>query len=206
MEKYCIVPQKSNKCWQLVQDMTLSEKQAALLKGCFVRHVEVSPQDARWEILLETKELLEDALLDGASAHICKKNGLREVLFYQKVEDLSSVLENIWGRLTGKVTSDAPALRMLLRNAKKELKNGTLRVGLSSAMAATLIKNHSLAERLQKAIGEMTGCYCDVECEAYDGEMLELPDIEKTIYRMSAYKQAAKQEQVREANPEPKPK
>jgi DNA polymerase-3 subunit alpha (Gram-positive type) len=95
---------------------------------------------------------------------------------------------------------------MLLRNAKKELKNGTLRVGLSSAMAATLIKNHSLAERLQKAIGEMTGCYCDVECEAYDGEMLELPDIEKTIYRMSAYKQAAKQEQVREANPEPKPK
>lgn len=206
MEKYCIVPQKSNKFWQLVQDMTLSEKQAALLKGCFVRHVEVSPQDARWEILLETKELLEDALLDGASAHICKKNGLREVLFYQKVEDLSSVLENIWGKLTGKVTSDAPALRMLLRNAKKELKNGTLRVALSSVMAATLIKKYSLAERLQKAIGETTGCYCDVECEAYDGEMFELPDIEKTIYRMSAYKQAVKQEQVREANPEPKPK
>lgn len=204
MEKYCIVPQQSNKFWQLVREMTLTEKQAALLKSCFVRHVEISPKEAVWEILLETKELIDEELLREASEHICRQNGLQEVIFYQKVLDLEAVLEELWLRLVTKISKDAPALRPLLRSAKRELKDGTLTVGIGSVMAATLIKKYALADRLQENIGEMTGCYCDVKCEAYDDEKLELPDIEQAIYSMSAYKEAIKQEKKRESQLEPK--
>ena len=93
--KYCIVPQKANKFWQLVEGMALTHEQQGLLQSAFIRHVEVSPARLTWEILLETRAFIDEPLLRSISRHIAERYGQRDVIFYQKVVDLAAVLKKI---------------------------------------------------------------------------------------------------------------
>ena len=58
MQKYCIVPQKTNKFWLLVKDMELTQEARSLFQRCYIKHVEIS-SDKTWEIVLATQELIE---------------------------------------------------------------------------------------------------------------------------------------------------
>ena len=195
MHKYCIVPQKTNKFWLLVKGMELTQEERTLFQRCFIKHVEVSPDTQTWEIVLTTQELIDEALLAAASVYIEQKCGLREVIFYQDVLDLAASLSKSWIQLVKRVTEDAPAIRKLLMQAERNISDGRLRVRVGSAIAGALLERHDVAGRLSRLVGELTGCYCDVICDAYDSESGDAElDSDRAIYRTESYKEAQRME------------
>ena len=119
MQKYCIVPHKTNKFWLLVKGMELTQEERTLFQRCFIKHVEISPDTRTWEIVLTTQELIDEALLAAAAVYIERKCGLREVIFYQDVLDLAASLSKSWMQLVRRVTEDAPAIRKVLMHAER---------------------------------------------------------------------------------------
>lgn len=196
MQKYCIVPQKTNKFWLLVKGMELTQAERMLFQRCFIKHVEISPDTRTWEIVLTTQDLIDEALLAAAAVYIEQKCGLREVIFYPEILNLTTLLSNSWMQLVKRVTKDAPAIRKVLLQADRKLLDGSLRVRVGSAIAGALLERHDVAGRLSRVVGELTGCYCDVICETYDNEVenSEL-DTDSVICRTESYKEARRQEQ-----------
>lgn len=168
--KYCIVPQKANQLRQMLAGVALTEKQQSLFQNCFIKHIEVSPDTQTWEILLETQSFLDEALLALASSHIKARCGLREVLFYQKVVDLGAVLQKAWGEIVKLAAGESPSLRLVLWRAQHRMREGQLFVRIGNRFAGELLRHHEVTAELQKAVGQVTGCYCDVVCETYDEE------------------------------------
>ena len=196
MQKYCIVPQKTNKFWLLVKGMELTQAERMLFQRCFIKHVEISPDTRTWEIVLTTQELIDEALLAAAAVYIEQKCGLREVIFYPEVLNLTALLSNSWMQLVKRVTEDAPAIRKVLLQADRKLLDGSLRVRVGSAIAGALLERHDVAGRLSRVVGELTGCYCDVICETYDNEVEDSRlDTDSVICRTESYKEARRQEQ-----------
>ena len=199
MQKYCIVPQKTNKFWLLVKGMELTQEQRALFQHCFIKHVEVSPNEKTWEIVLTTQELIDEALLAAAALYIEQKCGLREVIFYQDVVDVAKMLSTGWLQLVKRVTEDAPSIRRLLLHAQRNLSDGRIRVRVGSAIAGSLLEKHDVAGRLQRVVADLTGCCVDVVCETYDGDAADTVDTEIAIYKTAAYKEACHREHAHES-------
>ena len=178
-----------------MKGMELTQEERALFQRCFIKHVEVSPDTQTWEILLTTQKTIDKALLASAAVYIEQKCGLREVIFYQDVLDLAALLSKSWMQLVKRVTEDAPAIREVLLQAERIISDGRLRVRVGSAIAGALLERHDVAGRLSRVVGELTGCYCDVVCEAYDGENKDTDlDTDSAICRTEAYKEAQRQE------------
>ena len=154
----------------MLAGVALTEEQQSLFQNCFIKHIEVSPDTQTWEILLETKSFLDEALLALASSHIKARCGLREVLFYQKVVDLGAVLQKAWGEIVKIAAGDSPSLRLVLWCAQHRMREGQLLVRIGNRFAGELLRHHEVTAELQKAVGQATGCYCDVVCETYDEE------------------------------------
>lgn len=203
MQKYCIVPQRTNKFWLLVKGMELTQEQRALFQRCFIKHVEVSPDEKIWEIVLATQELIDEALLAAAAVYIEQTCGLREVIFYQDILDLAAMLSKGWMQLVRRVTEDAPSIRRLLMHAQRNLADGQLRVRVGSAIAGSLLEEHNVAGQLQKVVADLTGCCFEVVCETYDGEETGSTDMEGAIYQTTAYREACHREHTHEYLPSP---
>ena len=206
MNKYTIVPQKTNKFWLLVKGMELTQEERALFRRCFIKHVEISPDTQTWEIVLTTQELIDEALLAAAAVYIEQKCGVREVIFYQDVLDLASSLSNCWMQLVKRVAEDAPAIRKILADAQTQLADGRLRVRVGSVIAGALLEKHAVAERLSRVMGELTGCYCDVICETYDGDTgINAKEADNAIVHTAEYKAAQRLEKQHETHPATSP-
>lgn len=185
--KYCIVPKTANQFRQLIDGIALTEEQQGLFKSCFIKHIEVSPDIQTWEILLETKSFLDEALLALASAHIKARCGLRDVLFYQKVVDLGAVLQKAWGEIVTLAAGESPSLRLVLHQAQHRMREGQLLVRIGNRFAGELLRHHDVTTHLQKAVGQTTGCYCDVVCETYDEERNGGEGEATAIFQTTAY-------------------
>ena len=204
MQRYCIVPKKTNKFWLLVKGMELTQEERALFQRCFISHVEVSPDTSTWEIVLTTQELIDEALLATAALYIEQQCGLREVIFYQDVLDLAASLSKIWMQLVKRVTEDAPAIRKILMHAQRKITDGRLRVRVGNVLAGAILEKHDVAGRLSRVMGEMMGCYFDVVCEAYDdgtGKAVEKEDL--AIVQTTEYKEAQRLEKLHEPHSAP---
>ena len=86
--KYCIIPQEGNVFWQLVQGMDCAPEQKQQLRDCVIKHVEISLKTNTWEILLQTREVLEAELLEAAAVYIAEKCKINGVKVYQSVVNL----------------------------------------------------------------------------------------------------------------------
>ena len=191
--KYCIVPQKANKFWQLVEGMALTHEQQGLLQSAFIRHVEVSPARLTWEILLETRAFIDEPLLRSISRHIAERYGQRDVIFYQKVVDLAAVLDQAWTQIVEIAAGGKRPLRLVLRQAQRRMKEGCLLVRIGNSFAGALLDHHNVADDLREAVGKVTGCACDVICETYDDEAPEKESDAAAIFQTTAYQAAARQ-------------
>lgn len=188
--KYCIVPQKTNKFHQLIAGMTLTKEQQILFQNCFIKHIEVSPEILTWEILLETKSFLDEVLLAMASRHIKDRCGLREVIFYQKIVDLGAVLQKAWGEIVNLAAGESPSLRSVLWRSQHRMQEGQLLVRIGNRFVGELLNHHDVASQIQNAVGQTTGCYCDVVCETYDEEGDSGERDATAIFQTSAYQTA----------------
>ena len=71
MKKYRITPAKRDLLGELLKGSALPERELnKLTNACTIEEVVVTPQIPRWEIVLHTEQLIEDALLAKAGDYI----------------------------------------------------------------------------------------------------------------------------------------
>ncbi len=170
MKKYCIVPDRENMFWQLVQGMEMTEDEKNLLKSCSIKHVEISPGTNCWEILLQTQELVGEDLIRRASLHLRKMCRLSDVIFYQHVIDIETSVNKAWARLSELVADGNPTVAYLLRRAEHAMDGSRLVLAVPGELGGEILRAHSVPLMLQKAIKKLLGFSCHVECNALGGE------------------------------------
>ncbi len=81
MKKYRITPAKRDLLGELLKGSALPERELnKLTNACTIEEVVVTPQIPRWEIVLHTEQLIEDALLAKAGDYIKKSCNVTEVI------------------------------------------------------------------------------------------------------------------------------
>jgi DNA polymerase-3 subunit alpha (Gram-positive type) len=202
MKKFRIVPKKENAFWQLVQGMTLDDEQKELLKSAVIRHVEVCGQTNSWEIALMSQTLIPDALLQDAAAQIRKQCQLSEVIFYQDVIDIEDGIQKIWTRLVTMVSEGNPTVFQLLKRSKYSVDGSRLIVDVPGELGGEIMRAHSITHLMSRAIKQLLGYRCPVECNASD-EVLQNLEVDDS-FNTPEYQAALRKERVAEAKAAPK--
>ena len=206
MQKYRIVPQQENMFWQLVQGMTLDDEQKELMKTATIRHVEVCTKTNSWEIVLISQTLIPDALLQEAANQIQRKCQLDRVIFYQEVINVEDGIQKIWTKLVTVVSEGNPTVFQLLKRSKYRVDGSRLIIDVPGELGGEIMRAHSVTQLMGRAIKQMLGYRCPVECNASD-EVLQNLEVDDS-FNTPEYRAAMHQGRVAEkkaAAPQPKP-
>ena len=169
-KKFCIVPKKRRMLQELVQGMELAEEEAQLLDACTILHVEIDPAANGWEIVLQTPELLSDALLSRVSAQIQQKCNLFSVEFYQQVIDMMRGISKAWDELAYRTADGDPSVQAVFERMKYRAVGDKLVLEVAGICSGAIMRNHKVASKLAKNIKGLLGFYCDVDWESVDAE------------------------------------
>lgn len=190
MKRYCIIPKNSRELFGVLDNSTMNISQKELFYESIVRHIEISPETHEWEIVFETKKLIEDDLLDIASSCIEKKCCLSKVTFHQKIVSLEAAVELNWDKLVGSALNISPVGRQMLLECKRYVENDGLEICVFGGLAAEFLHTHDVAKNMQTAVEKLVGVRCAVHCRAVEDAHNEEIDVDKTIYQTSAYREA----------------
>ena len=169
-KKFCVVPKKRRMLQELVQGMKLGEEEEQLLDACTILHVEIDPAANGWEIVLQTPELLSDALLSRVSAQIQQKCGLSSVEFYQQVIDMMRGISKAWDELAYRTADGDPSVQAVFERMKYRAVGDKLVLEVAGICSGAIMRNHKVASKLAKNIKGLLGFYCDVDWESVDAE------------------------------------
>ena len=199
MQKYCIIPQQGNVFWQLVQGMALDEAQKKLLRACLIKHVEISLKTNSWEMLLQTRQLIPQELLQEAGDYIQQKCHINGVTFYQDVVDLEESVDKVWKKLVQRTANGNPTVRHLLLRAKRRVDGSLLILEVHGGLSGEILRAHSVPLMLKKSLEELLGYGIDVECQAVDEEGDSLPPAtDREVFLTAEYKAAVELESRRQ--------
>ena len=199
MQKYCIIPQQGNVFWQLVQGMALDEAQKKLLRACLIKHVEISLKTNSWEMLLQTRQLIPQELLQEAGDYIQQKCHINGVTFYQDVVDLEESVDKVWKKLVQRTANGNPTVRHLLLRAKRRVDGSRLILEVHGGLSGEILRAHSVPLMLKKSLEELLGYGIDVECQAVDEEGDSLPPAtDREVFLTPEYKAAVELESQRQ--------
>lgn len=202
MSKYCIVPKSKNDIFRLFADSDMTDAERENLEAAGIRHIEITPEEWRWEILLETQTLFAEDFLLRAAEVVRQKCKLKDVVFYQHVVSLSAAVEQNWKKLVCEAMKDSPAGKGLLLEAEHFTEGNTLIVKVMGGLAAELLDKLKIADKLQQTIEKFTGIRCDVKCQAMDeAHALNTCDVDNKIYETEAYKVALDQKKNQKSVP-----
>lgn len=202
MSKYCIVPKSKNDIFRLFADSDMTDAERENLEAAGIRHIEITPEEWRWEILLETQTLFAEDFLLRAAEVVRQKCKLKDVVFYQHVVSLSAAVEQNWKKLVCEAMKDSPAGKGLLLEAEHFTEGNTLIVKVMGGLAAELLDKLKIADKLQQTIEKFTGIRCDVKCQAMDeAHAPNTCDVDNKIYETEAYKVALDQKKNQKSVP-----
>ena len=196
MQKYRIVPKQENMFWQLVQGMSLDEGQKELMKAATIRHVEVCTKRSSWEIALTSQTLIPDALLQEAAAQIRRKCQLESVVFYQDVINIEDGIQQIWPKLVTVVSEGNPTVFQLLKRSKYSVDGSKLVIDVPGELGGEIMRAHSVTQLMSRAIKQLLGYRCPVECNASD-EVLQNLEVDDS-FNTPEYLAACQKERVAE--------
>ena len=196
MQKYRIVPQKENMFWQMVQGMTLNDEQKVLMKSATIRHVEVCTKTNSWEIALISQTLIPESLLSEAALQIRRKCQLNQVIFYQEVIDIEDGIRRLWPQLVTRTSEGNPTVFQLLKRTRYTVDGSRLILDVPGELGGEIMRAHSVSQLMSRAIKQMLGYRCPVECHASE-EVLQSLEVDDR-FNTPEYHQAVQHEQVRE--------
>ena len=180
MKKFRIVPKQENAFWQLVQGMTIEDEQKEVLKSAVIRHVEVCGQTNSWEIALMSQTLIPDALLQEAAVQIRKQCQLSDVVFYQDVIDIEDGIQKIWTKLVTMVSEGNPTVFQLLKRSKYSVDGSRLIIDVPGELGGEIMRAHAITHLMSRAIKQLLGYRCPVECNASD-EVLQNLEVDDSF-------------------------
>ena len=201
MQKYRIVPKQENMFWQLVQGMSLDDMQKELMKSASIRHVEVCTKTNSWEIALMSQTLIPDSLLQKAARQIERKCQLNQVIFYQDVINMEDGIQKLWPKLVTAVSEGNPTVFHLLKRSKYTVDGSRLILDVPGELGGEIMRAHSVTHLMSRAIKQMLGYRCPVECNASEEVLQNLevddsfntPEYQEAVRYERTEKQAEKQ-------------
>ena len=194
MQKYCIVPRKGNAFWQLVQGLSLQAEEKKLLQACMIKHVEISLKNNMWEILLQTQEILPADLLARVAKYIEEKCKLQKVIIYQDVVALDEMLSKEWRKLVKLAANGNPTVTHLLMHAKRMVDGGHITVEVTGILGGEILRAHSVASMLHRAILNLLGFNCEITCHSMDEEEDTSSPLDRESFMTPEYMEALQQE------------
>ena len=194
MQKYCIVPRKGNAFWQLVQGLSLQAEEKKLLQACMIKHVEISLKNNMWEILLQTQEILSADLLARVAKYIEEKCKLQKVIIYQDVVALDEMLSKEWRKLVKLAANGNPTVTHLLMHAKRMVDGGHITVEVTGILGGEILRAHSVASMLHRAILNLLGFNCEITCHSMDEEEDTSSPLDRESFMTPEYMEALQQE------------
>lgn len=203
MQKYCIVPREGNDFWQMVRALPLEADDKKRLQACKIKHVEISLKHNSWEILLQTQNRLPGTLLELVAGHIASTCKITQVHFYQDVVDLESSIEKNWKKIMEVSAEGNPTVLHLLKMAKRYFDGNTLRIEVFGELAEEILQAHDVLRSMKKAMKDLLGFACEIECQTTDVEKHPVVDAFSTPEYLEAL-QVEEQKKARSASPEQK--
>ena len=198
MQKYCIIPQKGNDFWKFVHSMPLTDSDKALLRECRINHVEIDLKKNAWEILLQTRQLVPELLIDKVAEHIATKKKINSVVFYQDVIDFETMVEKVWTKIIKATAAGNPTVQHLLLHAKKIFAGNKIILEVYGELADEIMRAHSVMQMMSLAIQEIIGFTCEIECRPID-DAAPLSEENKDDFITSDYLEALQQEERQKA-------
>lgn len=153
MKRYCIVPKNQEHFWAMIDKKNLTLEEYGLLKQARVKHVEIDPEAAMWEIILSTPEKIPTKLLDEMTRQLKLKCNLKQVYFEQSVLLFEDYLIANWKSLIEKVADGDPTVRHLLLEAKRNFDGCTLTLEFQTKLALEILKTRAIEHALKDALG-----------------------------------------------------
>ena len=185
-KKLCIVPQRSNILRELTRGIILTEEEQELFYAAVVKHVEISLKGNRWEILLQTQEVIGTALLNRVGAYIKSREHIDNLIFYQDILNIETSINRVWKTLSAVTANGNPSVHHLLKNAKRIFDGSHLLLEVPGELAGEILQAHDVLRVLQKAIEKMLSIRCLVSYKAVDEEYA-IPEEERELVQDREY-------------------
>ena len=202
MQKFCIVPQKENMFWELLQGMEMEQEEADLLRSCQIKHVEISAEDACWEILLQTQELLDENVLSRAAEHIRMRHRLSQVMFYQDIVHAETAVNKAWKQLAEMTANGNPTVLCLFRRMRHTVDGNRVTLEVTGEFSVEILRAHQVPQMLYQAIRSLLGISCTVDYFSVNEEIpvdAALEDLEIPVMTRKEPEKAAVSAEVMKA-------
>ena len=200
MDKYCIVPKTSRILFDLARGMEMNHDEEVLLKGGFIRHVEISLDTNTWEILAWTMPQIAESLLERVASFVEEKNQVAKVLIYQTAMKLDKIVEQNWEKLVDYVAKENQGVRHILLHSNRIYKESKILLQVNGDFSKYLLEEHNILQDLKEAGIKVIGYPIKLEClPVY--EEIEVPDVEEAVHETKEYQAALEAAKA----PAPKP-
>lgn len=192
MQKYCIVPKVQDNFWALIDKNNFTLDDYKLIKQARIKHVEIDPAQAMWEIILSTPGKIPEHLLSEMACQIKNKCNLKQVYVEQSVLLFEDYLSANWRKLVEKVSDGDPTVLHLLLSAKREFDGLKLTLEFQNKLSMEILKTRSVKKALKEALANECYSAYDVAFNNGDNEE-EAPAIEDIM--TPEYREALSHEQ-----------
>ncbi|HAQ55276.1 MAG TPA: hypothetical protein DCR09_02715, partial [Anaerovibrio sp.] len=178
----------------------MNHDEEVLLKGGFIRHVEISLDTNTWEILAWTMPQIAESLLERVAAFVEEKNQVAKVLIYQTAMKLDKIVEQNWEKLVDYVAKENQGVRHILLHSNRIYKESKILLQVNGDFSKYLLEEHNILQDLKEAGIKVIGYPIKLEClPVY--EEIEVPDVEEAVHETKEYQAALEAAKA----PAPKP-
>lgn len=195
MSKYRIVPKNCKRLAQLVAGMEMEASERHLLERSLIRHVEVSPEENLWELLIWCDRELPGELMDRCSSFVEAQHQLAGVRLYTTLIRMEELIEQKWEQLVELAAKGDHPAKVILDKSRRIYGQDNVILQIQGDFACYLLKQHGILEKLQDASEKIAGYPLRLECQAvYENIEIVRPVTPKEDPDYLAALQAVRQE------------
>ena len=188
-DKYYIVPQKSRLLSDLAKGMELNEDEERLLKGAFIRHVEISLNSSMWEIVVWSGKEIPENIINRITDFIARKNSLAKVMIYQTVISLEELAEQNWEKLVNQVAGNNQSISHILLGTNRIYKDSRIILQVNGDFSKYMLEENNVSMAFYEAGIKIIGYPISIECQSIYEE-IENISVEEALHETREYQEA----------------
>ena len=188
-DKYYIVPQKSRLLSDLAKGMELNDDEERLLKGAFIRHVEISLNSSMWEIVVWSGKEIPENIINRITDFIARKNSLAKVMIYQTVISLEELAEQNWEKLVNQVAGNNQSISHILLGTNRIYKDSRIILQVNGDFSKYMLEENNVSMAFYEAGIKIIGYPISIECQSIYEE-IENISVEEALHETREYQEA----------------
>ncbi len=146
--------------------MEMEASERHLLERGLIRHVEVSPEENLWELLIWCDRELPHELIDRCSSFVEEQHELAGVRLYTTLISMEELIEQKWEQLVEFATKKDHAAKVILDKSRRIYGQENVILQIQGDFACYLLKQHGTLDKLKEASEKIGGYPLRLECQA----------------------------------------